>query len=48
MAQKQGVPVTVNPTLLENQEASSSLGMDIKVGPDEGVILSKMKKQALT
>ena len=41
MAQKTGVPVHVNPTLLENTEGSSSLGMDIKIGPDEGVILQK-------
>ena len=38
---KQGVPVTVNPTILENTEASSALGMDIKIGPDEGVVLNK-------
>jgi len=43
MAQKQGVPVLVNPTLDNNSEASSPLGMDIKIGPDEGIILAKMK-----
>ena len=40
MAQRQGVPVTVNPTVMPNDMGEADLDMDMKVGPD-GVHVNK-------
>ena len=35
MAQKTGVPVTVNPTVMPNEMGEAPLDLKMKVGPDD-------------
>ena len=41
LAQKQGVPVLVNPVIMKNTEGETDLGLKMLVGPDEVSVAKK-------
>ena len=44
MAQSQGVPVLVDPVIMENEEDVDDLGFDLKMGRDEISVIKNKKK----
>ena len=47
MAQKQGVPVTVNPTTMNNDMGEEKLNINMRIGPDDVSVHKKDPKKAI-
>ena len=47
MAQKQGVPVLVNPTVMPNDMGEAKMDINMRVGPDDVSVHKKDPRQAV-